>query len=373
MVFTSYAQNFEDVILWRALSHVERGFYVDIGARHPIIGSVSLAFYEHGWRGVHLDPTGQYADMLRAMRQNEEVIEGTAAAALTISAPPLSEILNRYRDREIHWLKIDTEGMEAQFIANWPPSDVRPWIVVIKSIKSISPEPYDPAWEPLLVALGYDFVYFDGMNRFYVSRNHIDLKRHFGPGPNVFDDFVLSTSSSFCAEISKELVSQLKQVAACRGEVARLSRKVDELTAQSAAQTEAFAKAVIYWEKTRAAMNHELAQRSRTIENLASRIQEMEAQIEWLYSPPSRRNSSLSRSAQRLAKRFLARLGSWFRFKAGFRRLRTAGPERAAIGGRILGWFRRRRGGTPAPSINNAPTPVVEAEKPQNDGAGGEV
>ena len=28
-MFISYAQNFEDVMLWRALKHVEKGFYID--------------------------------------------------------------------------------------------------------------------------------------------------------------------------------------------------------------------------------------------------------------------------------------------------------------------------------------------------------
>ena len=51
MPITSYAQNFEDVILWRALEHVERGFYIDIGAQDPVVDSVSLAFYERGLAG----------------------------------------------------------------------------------------------------------------------------------------------------------------------------------------------------------------------------------------------------------------------------------------------------------------------------------
>jgi hypothetical protein len=32
MPFISYAQNYEDVILWRAMRDIEHGFYVDIGA-----------------------------------------------------------------------------------------------------------------------------------------------------------------------------------------------------------------------------------------------------------------------------------------------------------------------------------------------------
>ena len=51
MTLTSYAQNFEDVILWRALKHVEHGFYIDIGAQDPVIDSVSLAFYQQSATG----------------------------------------------------------------------------------------------------------------------------------------------------------------------------------------------------------------------------------------------------------------------------------------------------------------------------------
>ena len=34
--FVSYAQNFEDVILWRTLKHIYEGFYIDVGAQDPL-------------------------------------------------------------------------------------------------------------------------------------------------------------------------------------------------------------------------------------------------------------------------------------------------------------------------------------------------
>ena len=52
MSFVSYAQNFEDVMLWRALKHIDCGFYIDVGAQDPVIDSVTKSFYDHGWRGV---------------------------------------------------------------------------------------------------------------------------------------------------------------------------------------------------------------------------------------------------------------------------------------------------------------------------------
>ena len=60
-MFVSYAQNFEDIMLYRALKHVQSGFYIDIGAYDPVIHSVSLAFYERGWRGIHVEPNPHYA------------------------------------------------------------------------------------------------------------------------------------------------------------------------------------------------------------------------------------------------------------------------------------------------------------------------
>ena len=84
--FISYAQNFEDVILNRALKHVDRGAYIDIGANDPVIHSVSLAFYQRGWRGVHVEPMPSYADALRTARPDETTIQ----AAVSSSAEPIT-------------------------------------------------------------------------------------------------------------------------------------------------------------------------------------------------------------------------------------------------------------------------------------------
>jgi hypothetical protein len=46
MSFVSYAQNFEDVMLWRALRDIKGGFYIDVGANSPGMDSVTKAFYD---------------------------------------------------------------------------------------------------------------------------------------------------------------------------------------------------------------------------------------------------------------------------------------------------------------------------------------
>lgn len=68
MTFISYAQNLEDVILFRALKGVEQGFYIDAGAQDPEIDSVTKAFYERGWRGINIEPVERWFQDLVADR-----------------------------------------------------------------------------------------------------------------------------------------------------------------------------------------------------------------------------------------------------------------------------------------------------------------
>ena len=60
MPFVSYAQNYEDVMLWRVLRDVERGFYVDVGAADPEEWSVTRAFYDRGRSGINVEPLEEY-------------------------------------------------------------------------------------------------------------------------------------------------------------------------------------------------------------------------------------------------------------------------------------------------------------------------
>lgn len=80
MSICSFAQNFEDVMLWRALGHIKNGFYIDIGAQDPINDSVSKAFYLKGWRGLHVEPATQYVEKLRADRSDEQVLQAAVSS-----------------------------------------------------------------------------------------------------------------------------------------------------------------------------------------------------------------------------------------------------------------------------------------------------
>ncbi len=50
-----YGQDGEDLILDRLLENQTNGFYVDVGAHHPIRFSNTYLFYLRGWRGINID------------------------------------------------------------------------------------------------------------------------------------------------------------------------------------------------------------------------------------------------------------------------------------------------------------------------------
>jgi len=282
-MFVSYAQNFEDVLLHRALKSIQNGFYIDLGAQDPVIDSVSMGFYRLGWRGVHVEPLAAYANALRKERPDETVIEAAVGEAVgditfyeivgtglstadadaasrhvangfrseptSVSGIRLAEILDAHRDRDIHWLKIDVEGQELSVIRSWKPSEVRPWIVIVEAVDPFHSQDSSAEWEPELLALGYTFAYFDGLNRFYVSKKHAELMGSFGVGPNLFDDFVLSgtSSTSFCdviksdlaiieareADVSVRLADALSEAMHQKAELGRREADLHELLART--------------------------------------------------------------------------------------------------------------------------------------------
>ena len=71
MTFVSFSQNYEDVMLWRALKDVSNGFYVDVGANDPTFESVTKAFYDRGWRGINIEPVIHFHNKLCVERPED--------------------------------------------------------------------------------------------------------------------------------------------------------------------------------------------------------------------------------------------------------------------------------------------------------------
>jgi FkbM family methyltransferase len=73
----SYSQDGEDVVL-AAYYHGKKrykGFYVDVGAHHPVRFSNTWMFYRRGWRGINIDPTPGSMRPFRFLRRRDVNLE----------------------------------------------------------------------------------------------------------------------------------------------------------------------------------------------------------------------------------------------------------------------------------------------------------
>ncbi len=330
MSFVSYAQNFEDVLLWRALKGVQRGVYVDVGASHPVIDSVTYAFYERGWRGINIEPVAADHALLEQQRPgdvNLQVAAGDRSATLPlfqfgvrglstlsttvtehhrkvglpansvdVKVMPLRDICAEHVTGEIHFLKIDVEGFEADVLRGMDFQRWRPWILLIEATLPNSQEATHLAWEPMLLEQGYVYCYFDGLSRYYVAK---ERERTLAPSlacqPNVFDGFTTAALVRAQAEL-EQARAQVAEVthrwdafpsgAAMAGGLAELQAVNTKLQAELTAAREAWS--------TMESANHAAL---RT-------IAELEARIEGLKSDPFFKTGETIRAlTHRLGKR----------------------------------------------------------------------
>jgi FkbM family methyltransferase len=208
-----FAQHGEDRKLNELLKDKQAVFWVDVGAWEPVVDSVTKFFYERGGTGINIEPLPEYFKMLVEDRIGDVNLEcavsDTGGGALhelyRLAAPncgatpqtglstfdtrnavdgmtrtgfemtkikvpvyTLAEICAEHvpPGQHIDFLKIDVEGWEEQVIRGMDWERWRPQILCIEATRPSSNIPaWD--WEPLVLAAGYRFLEFDGLNRFY--------------------------------------------------------------------------------------------------------------------------------------------------------------------------------------------------------------
>jgi len=244
VTFISYAQNFEDIRLWRALKFFENGFYIDVGANDPIHDSVTKAFYDRGWSGINIEPMQSFHDALVQQRPRDTILQciasdapgeitfygipgtglstvdpviaqerkerGLEVQSLTVKARTLTSICEEHAaDRPIHFLKIDVEGHEETVLRGMDFSRFRPWLILIET-----PFERDHTWEHLVTDAGYQNVCFDGLNSYFLADEHLNLKPAFDMPPCQLDNFQLCLGHPFAHPVSPSEADALAQISA---------------------------------------------------------------------------------------------------------------------------------------------------------------
>jgi FkbM family methyltransferase len=207
----SYAQRYEDMHLLRAFGEQASGFYIDIGAGHPVYDNVSFAFYLRGWSGITVEPNPWLAQLSESVRPLDvripsligekpgtatyylvedfhglsTTIEGHARAAeieygklsrtITMPVRTLLSLCEQFVPGAIDFLKIDVEGAERAVLLGGDWRRFRPKIVVAEALAPVTMAPAWDTWEPLLLESGYRFACFDSLNRYYVAEEYAAL------------------------------------------------------------------------------------------------------------------------------------------------------------------------------------------------------
>lgn len=259
MAKCSYAQNREDILLARALSHSD-GFYIDVGAGDPIEHSVTRYFSELGWSGINVEPQQQQYERLVYDRPRDVCIQAVVLdkpghAVLTIpqdlpgfatsdmkvaealrkggiptidvevTAVTLTAICEEYVDTEIDFLKIDVEGSEAKVLEGADFARWRPRVVVVEATEQNSSIPSHARWEHLLTRHDYIYASFDGLNRYYVRSEDQALVPVLSVPVNVLDDWYPYEYTSRLGHMSQFATRQ-------RDALERISLRLDSLKDQ---------------------------------------------------------------------------------------------------------------------------------------------
>lgn len=219
--FVSYAQNGEDVVLWRALEGVSAGRYVEVGANHPRDDSVTRAFYDRGWSGITIEPVPYFADLHRAERPRDHLVQAaitntgrgqiTLPVDLLVPTLRLDDVLaeSGWAGEEIHFMLIDVEGAERDVLQSVDLRRWRPWVLVVEATEPNSTVTTHSEWEPGLIAQGYQYCLFDGVSRFYVADEKADLLRAALSYPACVLDNYQTPSLTAAMRERRELLQQI--------------------------------------------------------------------------------------------------------------------------------------------------------------------
>ncbi len=170
-----FSQNGEDLVIKRFLDNKKEGFFVDVGAHHPIRFSNTFLFYKKGWSGINIDAMPGSMAQFNKIRPNDINIEkgiGLKKDKLTfyqfnesalntfskkeafsknkdgykiiksnlVEVDTLENILDKYMplNTEIDFLNIDAEGKDEEVLIsnNW--KKYKPNYIIIEILREVS-------------------------------------------------------------------------------------------------------------------------------------------------------------------------------------------------------------------------------------------
>lgn len=220
----SFSQNGEDILIDRVF-HRRTGFYIDVGACHPVAGSVTKYFSLQGWHGINIEPDDAiFPELVRdrprdinlacvvGRTRGRALFHQLPGSGLSTSSPEfladfsaasrsstrtrelemrsLADICAEFVTGDIDFLKIDAEGAEGDILAGADWRRFRPRLLVIESTRPWTSDPICGEWEPALLAQEYLLCACDGINRYYLRKEDEALAGQLSVPVNVLDAYI---------------------------------------------------------------------------------------------------------------------------------------------------------------------------------------
>ena len=297
----SYSANFEDVILHRIFGGQAEGFYVDVGAAHPLMENDTKALYDRGWTGINVEPNpALFAELERGRPRDRNLnlaladapgeldyfeVVGTGLSTLDpaeaercaangrrvvrhrVRTATLADVLAERPPQVFDVLKVDVEGFEERVLAGNDWARFRPCVVVVEATYPETPRRRETGIEAMLSGHGYRRAHFDGLNDFYVERDFRGADGAFDLPPNVFDGFApyqIPELRRHADALETQLANTERHAAAGRAALeGRLAEAERHVAAGQAALREQIANAQRHAEAGQAALERQAAEIAR--------------------------------------------------------------------------------------------------------------
>ena len=159
-------------------------------------------------------------------------------------------------------LSIDVEGHEGAVIRGMPLDSWRPRVLVVEATLPWTTTPSQQDWEPILLAQGYVFAAFNGLNRFYVCEDLRDRLDRLATPVNVLDHFVpheVVMQHERAADLQRRLACEQNRMAVERQQHEEIHRAWEQDQAAWEQDQAAWEQDQAAWERDQAAWKRDQA------------------------------------------------------------------------------------------------------------------
>lgn len=200
----------EDLIIETLLPFKKEGFYIDVGANHPIKYNNTFLFKNKGWWGINIEPNPKRMKLFKMLRRGDinlnvgigqteseldfyvfdehtlstfdtnsveefKKIGHKVIEVIKVPIVPLKNILEKYcAKQEIDLLSIDTEGYDLEVLKSNDWNKFRPRFIIIETLeyrKEGEGKKLNNIYDSFMLEVGYNKIADTYINTIYEKIN----------------------------------------------------------------------------------------------------------------------------------------------------------------------------------------------------------